>query len=92
MKTNIIPSALVLALMLAACGGNSSDSAAPTQTPTLTLASTSMSASTPASLAAAMGRPDRLLVGLGAASPIPDMQAQGISPDIIDTYLVAVTG
>ena len=31
-------------------------------------------------------------MGLGAASPFEDMKAQQIAPDIIDTYLVAVTG
>ena len=31
-------------------------------------------------------------MGLGAANPFADMKAQQIAPDIIDTYLVAVTG
>jgi hypothetical protein len=31
-------------------------------------------------------------VGLGAANTFADMKAQQIAPDIIDTYLVAVTG
>ena len=86
MKTNIIPSALLLLLMLTGCGGDGSGgSAAPTPAPA--------PAPPPApSITAALGKPSRLLVGLGAANPSADMKAQQIAPDIIDTYLVAVTG
>ena len=37
-----------------------------------------------------MGRIPRLQIGLGAGQSIDDMKAQGIHPDIIDTYLVGV--
>lgn len=37
-----------------------------------------------------LGKPNRMLVGLGAGNSMSDMQAQGIHPDIIDTYLVGV--
>ncbi len=39
---------------------------------------------------ARLGKPDRVLIGLGAGNAISDMNAQGIKPDIIDTYLVGV--
>lgn len=35
-----------------------------------------------------LGMPNRVLFGLGAGNNISDMTAQGIQPDIIDTYLV----
>jgi len=35
-----------------------------------------------------MGKPSRVLVGLGSGQSISDMQSQGIRPDIIDVYLV----
>jgi hypothetical protein len=34
-----------------------------------------------------LGKPNRVLIGLGAYNAISDMNAQGIKPDIIDTYL-----
>jgi len=37
-----------------------------------------------------MGRVPRLQIGLGAGQSTDDMKAQGIRPDIIDTYLVGV--
>jgi len=43
-----------------------------------------------AQMAGALGKPDRLLVGLGAGNSVADIQSQGIQPDIIDTYLVGV--
>ena len=44
----------------------------------------------PPSINAALGKPARLLGGLGAGNSIADMNAQQIRPDIIDTYLVGV--
>ncbi len=43
-----------------------------------------------AALAAKLGKPNRFLVGLGAGNDISTMNAQGIKPDIIDTYMVGV--
>jgi len=37
-----------------------------------------------------LGKPNRVLMGLGAGNAISDIQAQGIQPDVIDTYLVGV--
>ncbi|SHN12922.1 hypothetical protein SAMN02787076_03457, partial [Rhizobacter sp. OV335] len=79
-------SALLCAMVLSACGGgrDSGTAAAPVG---------SAPAPAPApSITTALGKPGRLLVGLGAASTFADMKAQQIAPDIIDTYLVAVTG
>ena len=42
------------------------------------------------SINAVLGKPGRLLGGLGAGNPIEDMKSQQIHPDIIDTYLVGV--
>ena len=47
---------------------------------------TNLSAS--AALVAKLGKPSRVLVGLGSGQSISDMQSQGIRPDIIDAYLV----
>ena len=41
-------------------------------------------------LTGALGKPGRLLVGLGAGNPVATMNSQGIRPDILDTYLVGV--
>jgi hypothetical protein len=41
-----------------------------------------------AALVAKLGKPSRVLVGLGSGQSISDMQSQGIRPDIIDVYLV----
>jgi hypothetical protein len=41
-------------------------------------------------LTSALGKPSRMLVGLGAGNPIATMNSQGIRPDIVDTYLVGV--
>lgn len=38
----------------------------------------------------ALGRPNRLLMGLGANNELAYIQSHGIKPDIIDTYLVGV--
>jgi hypothetical protein len=46
----------------------------------------SLSAS--AAIVAKMGKPSRVLVGLGSGQSIADMQSQAIRPDIIDVYLV----
>ena len=46
----------------------------------------SLSAS--AALVQKLGKPSRVLVGLGSGQSISDMQSQGIRPDIIDVYLV----
>ncbi len=79
-------SALLCALVLSACGGGNDSG-----TPASPVGAAPAPAPAP-SITAALGKPGRLLVGLGAASPIADMKAQQIAPDIIDTYLVAVTG
>lgn len=41
-----------------------------------------------AALVQKLGKPSRVLVGLGSGQSISDMQSQGIRPDIIDVYLV----
>ena len=42
------------------------------------------------SFVAKLGKPSRFLVGLGAGNDYSVMSAQGIVPDIVDTYLVGV--
>jgi hypothetical protein len=37
-----------------------------------------------------LGKPARVLLGLGAGNPLDQMKSQGIHPDIVDTYLVGV--
>ena len=37
-----------------------------------------------------LGKPSRVLVGLGAGNTLAQMQSQGIRPDIVDAYLVGV--
>lgn len=71
----------LLPLVLASCGGggsgaNPANPAAPRVV-------------TAAMLATQMGRPSRLLLGLGSAGTA-DIQAQGLTPDIYDQYLVGV--
>ena len=87
-------------------GGTSPASSAGTSSSaaTATSGSAGTSSNTPGSAAsatasaraaavnAALGKPARVLVGLGAGNSIADMQAQGIQPDVIDTYLVGVGG
>jgi hypothetical protein len=46
------------------------------------------SVSASAALVAKLGKPSRVLVGLGSGQSIADMQSQGIRPDIVDVYLV----
>ncbi|AMP14671.1 hypothetical protein CPter291_2414 [Collimonas pratensis] len=41
-------------------------------------------------MVAKLGKPSRVLVGLGAGNSLPQMQSQSIHPDIVDTYLVGV--
>jgi hypothetical protein len=41
-------------------------------------------------LAARLGAPSRLLIGLGSGNEVSDIQAQGLKPDILDRYLVGV--
>ncbi|MEJ1170406.1 hypothetical protein [Variovorax sp. CCNWLW235] len=41
-------------------------------------------------LVTTLGKPARVLLGLGAGSPIDLMKSQDIHPDIVDTYLVGV--
>ncbi|WP_236905304.1 hypothetical protein [Collimonas arenae] len=41
-------------------------------------------------LVAKLGKPSRVLVGLGAGNSLTQMQSQSIHPDIVDTYLVGV--
>ncbi|MEM4987035.1 hypothetical protein V8G57_06495 [Collimonas sp. H4R21] len=43
-----------------------------------------------ATLVAKLGKPSRVLVGLGAGNSLAQMQSQSIHPDIVDTYLVGV--
>ncbi len=71
--------------------GSGSGSSATLGTPTTP--STSPTATGPGSavaLATVLGRSPRVLLGLGTYNPISAMQAQGIVPDIIDTYLPGV--
>jgi len=37
-----------------------------------------------------LGKPARMLLGLGAGNPLEQMRSQDIHPDIVDTYLVGV--
>jgi hypothetical protein len=37
-----------------------------------------------------LGKPARVLLGLGAGNPLAQMKSQDIHPDIVDTYLVGV--
>jgi len=39
---------------------------------------------------AKLGKPSRVLVGLGAGNSLADMRSQSVHPDIVDTYLVGV--
>ncbi|MDQ0585927.1 hypothetical protein [Variovorax paradoxus] len=41
-------------------------------------------------LATRLGKPARVLLGLGAGNPLAQMKSQDIHPDIVDTYLVGV--
>ncbi|MGJ7529760.1 hypothetical protein [Variovorax sp. GB1P17] len=41
-------------------------------------------------MATKLGKPSRVLVGLGSGNSISDMKSQGIHPDIVDAYLVGV--
>ncbi|MET3496157.1 hypothetical protein [Variovorax boronicumulans] len=41
-------------------------------------------------LVSRLGKPARVLIGLGSGSPIDEMKSQDIHPDIMDTYLVGV--
>ncbi|MBK0393380.1 hypothetical protein I8E28_12325 [Ramlibacter sp. CrO1] len=41
-------------------------------------------------MARQIGRPARLLVGLGSGNPEASVQAQGLRPDVVDAYLVGV--
>jgi hypothetical protein len=79
---------------VASCGGSGSSpgSDATTSAPSPGPASPPASPPSAASINAALGKPDRLLGGLGAGNPIADMTSQQIQPDIIDTYLVGVGG
>ena len=88
----------LLSAGVAACGGGRGASpttadGAPAPAPSSAPAPAPASAPAPApSITTDLGKPGRLLVGLGAANTFADMRAQQIAPDIIDTYLVAVTG
>jgi hypothetical protein len=48
------------------------------------------SASPAQALATKLGRPSRLLVGVGGGAEVVDILAQGLKPDIYDRYLVGV--
>jgi len=76
---------------VAACGGESGGSSPTTADGAAAPAAAPAPAPAP-SITTDLGKPGRLLVGLGAANTFEDMKAQQITPDIIDTYLVAVTG
>lgn len=54
-----------------------------------TAGGTSGTAATTA-LVTKLGKPSRVLVGLGAGNSLAQMQSQSIHPDIVDTYLVGV--
>ena len=43
-----------------------------------------------AALVAKLGKPARMLLGLGAGNTLAQMKSQDIHPDIVDTYLVGV--
>lgn len=89
--------------LFASCGGGSGGAAAGTSASTAVTASVSADnstattatsptsgASTAARLAARIGKPARLLVGLGTGSSPASIQAQALKPDIYDQYLVGV--
>jgi len=82
---------LVLGLALAGCGGggggtNPGDTNPGTGTPP------TAGTGTAATLAARMGRPNRFMVGLGGGVETSTMQAQGLTPDIHERYLVGAGG
>ncbi len=76
---NRLTTAALAAVIMAACSGgvhNGSSSAGPGGS----------SVSLEAALAADLGKPGRLLVGLGSTDQ-SDIAAQGITPDIYERYL-----
>jgi hypothetical protein len=81
-----------VAMLLAACGGGGSapDGAAPAPVAPAPSPTPTPPPPPPPSINAALAAPNRLLAGLGAGNSIPDMTAQQIRPDIIDTYLVGL--
>ena len=95
-----LPLLLALLTLLPGCGGGGGSATSPSNTSPSTATGTSGSISTgngntagsahAAAINAALGKPARLLVGLGAGNSIADIQTQGIQPDVIDTYLVGV--
>jgi hypothetical protein len=93
--------AALISLALFGCGGGSSGDGAPgTSSKAAAVPSSASqtavkhdqsSTSNPATaILEKMGVVPRLQIGLGAGQSIDDMKAQGIHPDIIDTYLVGV--
>lgn len=91
--------AALISLALFGCGGgSSSDAASGTSTKAAAVPSRASQTavnhdqtSNPATaILQKMGVVPRLQIGLGAGQSIDDMKAQGIRPDIIDTYLVGV--
>ncbi len=80
---------IVLSLALAGCGGGGdSGGGAPNTGGSPPTAGTGAAAT----LAARMGRPNRLMVGLGGGVAPSTMQAQGLTPDIHERYLVGAGG
>lgn len=89
--------ALLMVLLLAACGGGSggsssvpSSTSASNGSSVTTVSGLSASGASSTSLVAKLGKSSRVLIGLGAGNTIAQMQAQGIQPDIFDSYLVGV--
>jgi len=93
----------MLAMLLASCGGGGGGSSGgATGTATSSSASPSSSSGSTGSTGAgtasgtsstinsALGKPNRLLVGLGAGNTFTAMSSQSIQPDIYDAYLVGV--
>src|SRR5581483_9136321 len=68
----------LIAIVVAACGSGGSAGDEPAAAPP-----------SAAQVAARLGRPARLLLGLGSTAAA-DVQAQGIAPDLFDHYLVGV--
>ncbi|HVW50432.1 MAG TPA: hypothetical protein VHC91_08490 [Trinickia sp.] len=89
----------MISVALLGCGGEgngggasgaSAKAAATSSSPSRAAVSHDQSSNPATAILVKMGRVPRLQFGLGAGQSIDDMKAQGIHPDIIDTYLVGV--
>ena len=87
--------ALLVSLSLCACGGGGGGSDDGSGSPGGSSAGQTGTGSTPdvvatTALVAKLGKPSRVLIGLGAGNTLAQMQSQDIHPDVVDIYLVGV--